>query len=209
MQKLGTTQMFEEDGSVIVTSVLKVLYHKVLKKLDGNDKKKKVLVAVINHGKKLNKPMIGIQKQYDLQGFHFSLKTAEICDEDMEKLEDGHIIDADFFSDTTFIDVGGVTKGKGTEGVMKRHGFAGQSASHGASLSHRSPGSIGMQNQERVNKGQKLPGRMGNEYKTHKNLKILKIDSVNNLIYVRGTVVGPKKSFVFIRKSKKNQFVKK
>lgn len=99
------------------------------------------------------------------------------------------------------VKVTGVTKGRGFQGVMKRHGFGGGRASHGATRVHRAPGSIGAgTNPSRVIKGKKLPGHMGNAQQTVRNLLVAKVDAERNLLYVRGAVPGPVNGVVFVTK---------
>ena len=99
------------------------------------------------------------------------------------------------------VKVTGVTKGRGFQGVMKRHGFGGGRASHGATRIHRAPGSIGAgTNPSRVIKGKRMPGHMGNEQQTVRNLLVAKIDPERNLLYVRGAVPGPVNGYVYITK---------
>lgn len=111
----------------------------------------------------------------------------------------GTTIKAMHFVPGQLVDVQGISKGKGFQGVMKRHNFGGGPASHGTSLAHRVPGSIGMrQDPGRVFKGKKMPGRMGGKRDTSQNLWIVKIDPVRDLIYVKGAVPGNAGSFVKI-----------
>jgi large subunit ribosomal protein L3 len=121
-------------------------------------------------------------------------------------LEPGTYLTARHFVPGQHVDVAGTSIGKGTQGVMKRHNFAGQPASHGASLSHRSGGSIGQcQDPGKVFKGKKMAGRMGNERVTVQNLQVMQIDAARNLIYVAGHVPGSKGGLVEIRDAIKRQ----
>ena len=121
-------------------------------------------------------------------------------------LEIGTKIDANHFKINQYIDASSKSIGKGFAGVMKRHNFGGLRASHGVSISHRSHGSTG-QNQDpgRVFKGKKMAGRMGAKKVTKQNLKILHIDEVNNLIVVKGSVPGKKNSIVLLKDSIKKK----
>jgi large subunit ribosomal protein L3 len=102
------------------------------------------------------------------------------------------------------VDVVGTSKGKGTAGVMKRHNFAGVSASHGAHRNHRKPGSIGASaTPSRVFKGMRMAGRMGNERVTMMNLTVVKVDAERNLLLIKGAVPGPKGRLVFVRNARK------
>jgi len=110
---------------------------------------------------------------------------------------------AEHFYPGQLLDLTGKTKGKGFQGVMKRWGFSGQLASHGNSLSHRAPGSVGQHaNPSKVWKGKKLPGRMGNKYRTVKNAFLWKIDTKHNLLYVKGPVPGAPGSYIRVRDAK-------
>jgi len=110
---------------------------------------------------------------------------------------------AEHFVPGQYLDITGKTKGKGFQGVMKRWGFSGGPASHGASLSHRTPGSIGQHSiPSKVWKGKKMPGRMGNKYRTVKNAFLWKIDTKQNLLYIRGAIPGPPGSFLRVRDAK-------
>ena len=105
------------------------------------------------------------------------------------------------------VDVAGTSIGKGFQGVMKRWGFAGQPASHGSSLAHRLPGSIGScQDPGKVHKGKKLPGRMGGVRRTVQNCYVWRVDPARNLMYVRGQVPGHKGNWVLVRDSVKAAF---
>ena len=119
-------------------------------------------------------------------------------------LEIGTKLNADHFTVDQFIDVSSISIGKGFAGVMKRHNFGGLRASHGVSISHRSHGSTG-QNQDpgRVFKGKKMAGRMGNKKVTKQNLKVIQIDRENNLLIVKGSVPGKKNSIIYLKDSVK------
>ena len=119
-------------------------------------------------------------------------------------LEVGTKLNVDHFKVEQFIDASSISIGKGFAGVMKRHNFGGLRASHGVSISHRSHGSTG-QNQDpgRVFKGKKMAGRMGNKKVTKQNLKIIDIDNENNLLIVKGSVPGKKNSIIYLKDSVK------
>ena len=117
-------------------------------------------------------------------------------------LEVGSKLKVDHFKVDQFIDASSIAIGKGFAGVMKRHNFGGLRASHGVSISHRSHGSTG-QNQDpgRVFKGKKMAGRMGNKKVTKQNLKVIEVDSDNNLLIVKGSVPGKKNSIIYLKDS--------
>ena len=107
-----------------------------------------------------------------------------------------------------YVDVTGRTKGKGFQGGMKRHGFKGFPASHGASLSHRAIGSVGSRRDGKIWKGKKMPGRMGNEARCVKHLFVFKVDHAADVVYVRGCVPGPRKGWLILRDSRSNPIFK-
>jgi large subunit ribosomal protein L3 len=123
------------------------------------------------------------------------LRTADAGDYQL-----GQEVTAGVFEAGTVVDVVGTSKGKGTAGVMKRHGFHGLGASHGVQRKHRSPGSIGgCATPGRVFKGLKMAGRMGNERVTTQNLKVHRVDADTNLILIKGAVPGPKGGLVLVK----------
>ena len=130
------------------------------------------------------------------------LKEFKVDNDNM--LEIGTKLNADHFKVDQFVDASSFSIGKGFAGVMKRHNFGGLRASHGVSISHRSHGSTG-QNQDpgRVFKGKKMAGRMGNKKVTKQNLKIIEIDTNNNLLIVKGSIPGKKNSVIFLKDSVK------
>jgi large subunit ribosomal protein L3 len=150
--------------------------------------------------KRVKKPQIGHFNKYNIRE-HYPWIVREFRVTTKEALPpEGSRIHARHFSPGQNVDISGVSKGKGFQGGMKRHGFKGMPASHGTSKSHRAIGSTGMcQDPGRVFKGKKMPGRMGGVRVTKQNLRIVKIDRGRNLIYVRGAVPGNKGEFVEIR----------
>jgi large subunit ribosomal protein L3 len=122
------------------------------------------------------------------------------------EVEQGQTLAVDSFQDVEFVDVIGVSKGKGFAGVMKRHGFGGQPASHGTERKHRSPGSIGghatnLGTGPKPKKGKRMAGHMGNEQVTTRNAKLIRVDDENGLLLIKGAVPGPAGGYVTVRKS--------
>ncbi|MFM8633863.1 MAG: 50S ribosomal protein L3 [Planctomycetia bacterium] len=116
----------------------------------------------------------------------------------------GQVLTVDLFEGVGFVDITGTSKGRGTAGVMKRHGFKGQRASHGVKKVHRHQGGTGMNTSPaRVFKGKRMAGRYGNERSTMRNVKLVRIDKDNNLLLVRGAVPGPNGSYVVVRQTNK------
>jgi large subunit ribosomal protein L3 len=121
-----------------------------------------------------------------------------------EGAEVGQVLTVDLFEGVEFVDVTGTTKGRGTAGVMKRHGFKGQRASHGVKKVHRHQGGTSMNTSPaRVFKGKRMAGRYGNEQSTMRNVKLVRIDKDNNLLLIRGAVPGPNGSYVVVRQTNK------
>ena len=118
----------------------------------------------------------------------------------VEGFELGQEIKVDLFNEVKFVDVTGVSKGKGFQGVMKRHGFGGNRKTHGVSVAHRNPGSIGQSSTPaKVLKGMRMPGRMGNDTVTVQSLRVVKVDVENNLLLVKGAIPGAKEGYVTIK----------
>lgn len=203
-RKCGMTRIFQEDGSAVPVSVIKVEPNKVVQvKNEETDGYRAVQVTTGSVKRsRLTKSQAG----------HFGKVGVEAGDTVMEfrlaeadpTLDTGSEIGTELFEEGQFVDVSGVSIGKGFAGVVKRYNFRTQDATHGNSLSHRAPGSIG-QNQTpgRVFKGKKMSGHMGAEKVTIQNLKITAINKDLNLIMIKGAVPGPKGSRVVIRASVK------
>jgi large subunit ribosomal protein L3 len=118
--------------------------------------------------------------------------------------EVGQVLSADVFAEVSHVDVIGTSKGRGTAGVMKRHNFAGQRASHGVKKVHRRAGSIGMSaDPARVLKGTRMPGRYGNARSTVRHLKVVRVDAENHMLLVKGAVPGPEGGYVLVRQTNK------
>ncbi|KAM3348593.1 hypothetical protein ACQJBY_022085 [Aegilops geniculata] len=150
-------------------------------------------------GKHLTKPEVG---HFRSQGVPLKRKLKEFPVTEDALLPVGTTISVRHFVPGQFVDVIGITKGKGFAGGMKRHGFSGMPASHGASLSHRSIGSTGQRDAPgRVFKNRKMPGRMGGVQRTVKNVWVYQIDPARNLLYLKGQVPGPQGSFLFVKDS--------
>jgi large subunit ribosomal protein L3 len=119
-------------------------------------------------------------------------------------VEVGQVLTVDLFEGVDFVDVTGTSKGRGTAGVMKRHGFKGQRASHGVKKVHRHQGGTSMNTSPaRVFKGKRMAGRYGNERSTMRNVKLVRVDKDSNLLLVRGAVPGPNGAFVTVLKTNK------
>ena len=202
-KKIGNSSHYEDNGNATHVTVLKideciVSNVKTLEK-DGYNA---VQLASIDTGKdivKLKKPQRKLFSSLKLNPKKI-LKEFKVDDKNI--LEVGTKLRVDHFKVDQYIDASGTSIGKGFAGVMKRHNFGGLRASHGVSISHRSHGSTG-QNQDpgRVFKGKKMAGRMGAKKVTKQNLKIIEIDNENNLLIVKGSVPGKINSIIFVKDS--------
>lgn len=146
--------------------------------------------------KKLNKPQSGHLKELDLWG---TLKEFRVKDTEASDLKVGDKIDASIFQIGEKVAVSGINKGRGFQGVVKRHQFRGGSRSHGQKHSEREAGSIGSVWPQRVVKGKRMAGRMGGEMTTWKGIKIMKVDVENNLIALKGAVPGRRGTLLEIK----------
>ncbi len=194
-KKIGMTQVFEEDGRMVPVTVIEAGPAKVIQKKEididgyealqvGFDQKKKE--------KNVTKPMLGHFKKASLPAFRFLREL------NMEGLNAGDSITVDIFSKGEKVSIIGTSKGKGFQGVIKRHNFSGGPASHG-SMFKRAPGSIGQSaSPSRVFKNRKMPGHMGSEKVTVKNIEVFDVRKDQNLILVKGAVPGANGGYVII-----------
>ena len=203
--KIGNSSFYLENGSSTHVTILKVDECIVsnIKTID-KDGYNAVQLASIEKSKeikKISKPQRKLFSSINLKPKKI-LKEFRVDNENL--LEIGSSIGVSHFKVDQYVDASSISIGKGFAGVMKRHNFGGLRASHGVSISHRSHGSTG-QNQDpgRVFKGKKMAGRMGNKKVTTQNLKIIDIDNDNNLLIVKGSVPGKKNSIIYIKDSVK------
>jgi large subunit ribosomal protein L3 len=202
-RKLGMTQIFAEDGAVIPVSVLQagpcLVVQRRRSEFDGYDAVQLGLVEE-RPPRRVTRPMSG---HFEKAGVAPMRRLAEFEIDPDETCEPGDAVKVSIFKEDDYVDVIGTGKGKGFQGVVKRHGFGGGKATHG-SMSHRAPGSIGQSAfPSRVFPGTRAPGRMGGKRVTMKNLKVVKVDEERNLMYVRGAVPGAKGGFVAVRRAKR------
>jgi large subunit ribosomal protein L3 len=199
-RKLGMSQIFDENGTVVPVTVIEAGPCPVVQVRSqekdgytavqlgfGQQKERRATKAEKGHALKA-----GLERAPAvLKEFRFDENAPEI----------GATVTVDGFEKGGRVKVTGVSKGKGFQGVMKRHGFGGGRASHGATRIHRAPGSIGAgTNPARAIKGKRMPGHMGDEQQTVRNLLVAKVDAERNLLYVRGAVPGPVNGVVYIQK---------
>ena len=200
-RKVGMTQVFTTDGKLIPVTVVQVEPNVVTQiKTTEKDGYNAIQLGAFNKKEKAsNKPEMGHVKKAKTEPKRF---LKEIRGVDVTSYTVGDKIDASVFEVGETVDVTGTSKGKGFQGVIKRHNQHRGPMSHGSHY-HRGPGSMGTMLPKRVLKGKKLPGHMGNETVTIQNLQIIDVDLENNCILIKGNVPGPKKSLVLIRTSVK------
>ena len=198
-RKRGMTRIFSEDGVSTPVTVIEVEPNRVsqLKTIDTDGYNAIQLTVGERKASRVTKPQAGhFAKAQAAAG----RKVMEFRVDELSDLALGAEVKVDIFEDGQKIDVSGLTKGKGFAGVVKRYGFRGGDATHGNSLSHRAPGSIGQcQTPGRVFKGKRMAGHMGDKKRTLQNLSIVKVDADRHLLLVKGSVPGATGSDVIIR----------
>jgi large subunit ribosomal protein L3 len=201
-KKCGMTRIFTEEGVSIPVTVIEVLPNRItqIKTVDtdgytaiqitaGECKRSRLNKAEAGHFAKA-----GVEPGYELR--EFRVEDPKL----MESMTIGSELKCDYFTEGQFVDVSGVTKGKGYAGTIKRHHFASQDASHGNSVSHRRPGSIGQrQSPGKVFKNKKMSGHLGDVIRTIQSQPIVKIDAERNLLLIRGAIPGANNGYVVIR----------
>ena len=196
-RKIGMTQVFAENGDLIPVTVIEATPNVVLqKKTVDTDGYEAIQIGFEDKREKLsNKPEQGHVAKANTAPKRF---IREIRNADLAEYEIGQEVKVEIFAEGDVVDVTGVTKGKGFQGVIKRHGQSRGPMSHGSRY-HRRPGSMGPVAPNRVFKQKKLPGQMGGTVVTIQNLTIVKVDAERNLILVKGNVPGSKKSLVTVK----------
>ncbi|MED5053332.1 50S ribosomal protein L3 [Anoxybacillus rupiensis] len=200
-RKIGMTQVFAENGDLIPVTVIEATPNVVLqKKTVENDGYEAIQLGFEDKREKLaNKPEKGHVAKANTAPKRF---IREIRGANAAGYEVGQEVKVDIFAEGDMIDVTGVSKGKGFQGAIKRHGQSRGPMAHGSRY-HRRPGSMGPIAPNRVFKSKELPGRMGGERVTVQNLKIVKVDVERNLLLVKGNVPGPNKGLVVIKSAVK------
>lgn len=204
-KKIGMTQIFEEDGTVVPVTVVKtgpcVVVQRKTSETDGYEAVQLGLVEEVPP-RHVAKPRRG---HFAKAGVAPTRRVAEFAlgessaEDGADAIELGMEIGASIFTVDDYVDVTGTSKGKGFQGVMKRHGFGGGRATHG-SMFHRAPGSIGQSaSPSKVLRGMRAPGQMGNVRVTLKNVRVLRVDAEKNLLLVRGSVPGSRGTTLVIR----------
>lgn len=201
-KKLGMTQVFTNEGNVVPVTVIEAGPCVVLQKKNSENDGYEAIQLGFDTQKehRANKPEIGHAKKAGTTPKRF---IKEIRGTSMD-YEIGQELKADLFENGEFVDVTGISKGKGFAGSIKRHNQSRGPMAHGSRY-HRRPGSMGAVAPNRVFKGKPLPGRMGTDKVTIQNLEVVKVDVERNLLLVKGSIPGPKNSYVVVKESVKNQ----
>ena len=202
-RKIGMTQVFAENGDLIPVTVIEATPNVVLqKKTVETDGYEAIQVGFEDKRVKLsNKPEQGHVAKANTAPKRF---IREFRNVNVEEYEVGQEVKVEIFAEGDVIDVTGVTKGKGFQGVIKRHGQSRGPMAHGSRY-HRRPGSMGPVAPNRVFKQKKLPGQMGGNVVTIQNLEIVKVDAERNLLLVKGNVPGSKKALVTVKTAIKSK----
>jgi large subunit ribosomal protein L3 len=202
-EKLGMTQVFDENNRIVPVTVVKagpcVVTQIRTQERDG------YTAVQLAYGqvdpRKVTKPVAG---HYRAANVTPRRHLVELRTDAIESYQVGQELGADVFEAGASVDVSGTSKGKGTAGVMKRHGFGGLGAAHGTQRKHRSPGSIGAcATPGRVFKGLRMSGRMGHEQQTTPNLTVHKVDAEKGLLLIKGAIPGPTGGLVLVRTAAK------
>jgi large subunit ribosomal protein L3 len=201
--KLGMTQVFDENNRVVPVTVVQAGPN-VVTQIRTTEKDGYVAVQLAYGAidpRKVNKPRTG---HFAKAGVTPRRHLVELRTSDAGDYSVGQEITAEVFQAGAVVDVVGTSKGKGTAGVMKRHGFGGLGASHGTQRKHRSPGSIGgCATPGRVFKGLRMAGRMGNARTTTQNLTVHRVDTDNGLLLIKGAVPGPRGGLLLVKSAAK------
>ena len=192
-RKLNMTQKFQEDGRVVPVTVVEAGPCTVVQVKNKEKNSYNAVQVGFATKKRVNKPLAGHLK--DLDNFRY-LKEFRL--DNVDNFTRAKVFDVSSFALGDNLKITAISKGKGFQGVVKRHGFHGSPATHGHKDQHRMPGSIGATNAARVYKGTRMGGRMGTDTVTVKNLELIEIDTVKNLLYIKGAVPGYRNSLVTI-----------
>ena len=204
-RKCGMTRVFTEDGTSVPVTVIEAQPNRVtqVKTVEIDGYRALQVTAGSRKASSVSRPAAGHFSKANVEAGEV-ISEFRLEDDDEARYELGNEIKVDLFAAGQKVDVIGTSIGKGFAGTVKRHNFSMQDATHGNSLSHRAPGSIG-QNQSpgRVFPGKKMSGHMGNVRRTVQNLEVVRVDSERNLLLVRGAVPGAKGGHVIVRPSVK------
>jgi large subunit ribosomal protein L3 len=199
-RKAGMTRIFQDDGVSMPVTVISVEPNRVtqVKTLEADGYRALQVTTGVRRASRVTRPQAGHYARAGTEAGR-GLWEFRLADGEGEDLEVGNEIKVDLFEAGQTVDVCGTSIGKGFAGTIKRHNFHMQDATHGNSVSHRAPGSIGQcQTPGRVFKGKKMSGHMGNVRRTTQNLEIVRVDAERNLLLVKGAVPGSKGGDVII-----------
>ena len=198
-RKIGMTQVFDEAGHAVPVTVVQAGPCRVAQVKTPETDGYTAIQLAFGAARRPTKPVTGHFAKANIDPSRY---LVELRLEDIGEYEAGSEIKADVFDEGEVVDVIGVTKGKGFAGVMKRHNFKGQGASHGNQAKHRAPGSIGAcATPARVFKGTRMAGHMGHRRVTTLNLRVIKADPERNILLIRGAIPGPRGGLVMVRSS--------
>ncbi len=200
-RKVGMTRIFTEDGASIPVTVIEATPNRVtqLRSTDTDGYRALQVTTGTKKANRVNKAAAGHFAKAGVEAGR-GLWEFRLADDEGADIEVGSEITVEIFNDTKKVDVAGTSKGKGFAGVIKRWNFSSQRMTHGNSLSHRAPGSIG-QNQSpgKVFKGKKMAGQLGNKQVTTQSLEVVRVDAENNLLLIKGAVPGATGSDVIVK----------
>ena len=200
-RKVGMTRIFTEDGASIPVTVIEATPNRVtqLRTTDADGYRALQVTAGTKKANRVNKAAAGHFAKAGVEAGR-GLWEFRLTDDEGTDIEVGSELTVEIFNDTKKVDVAGTSKGKGFAGVIKRWNFSSQRMTHGNSLSHRAPGSIG-QNQSpgKVFKGKKMAGQLGNKRVTTQSLELVRVDAENNLLLIKGAVPGATGSDVIVK----------
>ena len=210
-RKVGMTRVFADDGTAVPVTVLDVGGNRVTQ-VKTPDKDGYAALQVTfgrRRASRVAKPMAGHLAKAGVEAGEV-LKEFSVTAEALAKFKPGDVVDVDTFAVGQLVDVSGVTKGRGFSGVIRRHNFSSNRASHGNSVSHNKPGSISMaQDPGRVFPGKRLPGQYGNVARTAQTLPVVRVDKERGLLLVKGCVPGADGGHVVVRPAAKTPAKKK
>ena len=201
-KKIGMTQIFDEQGVVTPVTVIEaepnVVIQKKTEEVDGYNAVQ-VATGYVKE-RRVNKPLKG---HFDKAGVEYKKKIREFRTDNVDEYNIGDELKVDIFEQGQFVDVTGNSKGKGTQGVIRRHNFGRGRETHGSKF-HRMPGGMSAATYPgKVWKGHRMAGKIGNERVTVQNLEIVRVDLDKNLILIKGAIPGPKKGTVIIKNTVK------
>jgi len=204
--KAGMTQVYADDGRSLAVTVVEVKpnYVTQVKKSEKHGYSAVQIGFLPKKENRVNKAENGHFKKSGQPGFYHSQEFRFDNDQAIESLAEGNVLSPDFIKAGDLVDVSAVSKGKGFQGTMKKYHYSGSFKTHGASVNHRSIGSIGMRaDPGKVFKGKPMPGHMGHIKVSIQNVKVVKVDAESGIVLLHGSVPGPRSGIVTIRKAVK------